>query len=299
MSTHLYVSSNNQLVCLSYHVLSRSSIAIPDKGWVFDNGTVIRMRGGADGACDVRMIHPEKVSNPDRFVSPDAFNAVMAASSHRHLALAAGTTIYLVRHGHAGHNEPSASLQEARDADLTATGIQQAEDAGRAVVADAAAQVLELDALGAVSARCSDLQRTMHTCRIVLDHFPPHARPAKCQVCIEARENTRPIGGVHHWQADSALRRIAVDPFVPVEQLRALAPGKSDQDLERLRAENLPRNDPVGNWEQCIKRVGELELDWSDYMAKVRSASAAGKSFGDAASETLFLDVVLRNAQAQ
>jgi hypothetical protein len=34
-------------------------------------------------------------------------------------------------------------------------------------------------------------------------------------------------------------------------------------------------------------------------MAKVRSASAAGKSFGDAASETLFLDVVLRNAQAQ
>jgi hypothetical protein len=292
MRTHLYVSSNNQLVCLSYHVLSRSGIAIPAKGWVFDNGTVIRMCGGADGACDVRMIHPEKVSNPDRFVSPDAFNAVMAASSHRHLALAAGTTIYLVRHGHAGHNEPSASLQEARDADLTQTGIQQAEDAGRAVAKDIATR----EDNDVVPVHCSDLFRTMHTAYIIVNCFPPHARPAKCQVCIEARENIRPIGGIHHWQADNILRRIAIDPFVPVEQLRALAPGKSDQDLEKLRAENLPRNRPVGNWEQCIKSVGELELDWSDYVDKVRRVSA-GESFGDVASKTLFLDVVLRNAQ--
>jgi hypothetical protein len=291
MSTHLYVSSNNQLMCLSYHVLSRSGIAIPDKGWVFDNGTVIRMCGGADGACEVRMIHPEKVSNPDRFVSPDAFNAVMAASSHRHLALAAGTTIYLVRHGHAGHNDPLATMGQAHDADLTDTGVQQAEYAGHAVAADLAKRADRV-----VSVYCSDLNRTMHTANIVVGCLPPNLRPAKCQVCIESRENTRPIGGIHHWQVESLLRRIAIDPFVPVEQLRALAPGKSDQDLERLRVENLPRNDPVGNWKQCIKRVGELELDWSDYIAKVSSASAAGKSFGDAASETLFLDVVLRNA---
>jgi broad specificity phosphatase PhoE len=291
MSNFLYVSSNNQLLCLAYNVLTRAGIPVPEKGWVLDNGAVLRLRGSASG-CEVRMIHPEKVSNPDRFVSLEDFNAVMATSSHAHLAIPAGSTIYLVRHGHALHNEPSTPLQDARDADLTPTGIIQAHDAGRVVAADAAQH-----SAGAFSVHCSDLVRTMHTCAIILQHFPPHTRPATCSVCLEARENTRPIGGVHHWQADNPLRRVAIDPFLSLEELRALAPGKSDAEVERLRAENLPRNDPVGAWEQCIKSTGELGLDWSDYIAKVQRARADGKTFGDAASETLFLDIVLRNAQ--
>jgi broad specificity phosphatase PhoE len=288
MSSFLYVSSNNQLVCLAYHVLSRSGIPIPPKIWVFDNGTVIRIRG-----CEVRMLHPPQVSDPDRFVTPEAFNAVMGASPHPHLALPPGTSVYLVRHGHAAHNDPSATLSLARDADLTPLGIEQAHDAGRAIAADA----LEQQGPAAFSAYCSDLLRTMRTCAIIIASLPPPARPATCKVCIEARENTRPIGGVHHWQLDNPLRRIAIDPFLALQHLRALAPGRSDEDIERMRVENLPRNDAVGQWELCIKSIGEVVLDWSDYAAKVRSALAQGRTFGDAASETLFLDVVLRNAQ--
>lgn len=291
MRVQLYVTSNNQLVCLAHEVLHRSGIAVP-KGWVFDNGTVIRMRGAADGgAAHIQMIHPKAVSNPDRFVSPEAFNEVMAAAR---VVLPAGSTVYLARHGHAGHNEPAASLQDAHDALLTAAGTEQARLAGAAVDGDLHGQDVV-----AFAAFCSDLIRTMYTCSIILRQLhscPSHILPKKCTVCIEARENIRPIGGVHHWQADNPLRRVAIDPFAALEQLRLLAPDKTDDAIERLRVENLPKNNPL-DADKCITSVEDVAIDWSDYVAKVQAASAAHKTFGDAASETLFLDVVLRNAQ--
>jgi hypothetical protein len=291
MKVQLYVSSNNQLVCLCSHVLSRAAAPLPS-GWVFDNGTVIRMAAPPDCApARIHMIHPRAVSNPDRFVSPEAFNEAMARSS---LVLPPQTTVYLVRHGHAAHNEPSASPQDAHDAHLTATGTEQARLAGVAVNEDL--QGLDISALAVFS---SDLLRTMQTAAAVLPQLhacPQHLRPTQLAVCIEARENTRPIGGVHHWQVDNPLRRVAIDPFCSLEQLRLLAPGKTDEQIERLRVENLPKNDPL-DWDKCIKSVAHLEIDWREYESKVRRARAGGRTFGDAASETLFLDIILRNAQ--
>jgi hypothetical protein len=291
MKVQLYVSSNNQLVCLCCHILSRAGLPAP-AGWVFDNGTVIRMAAAPDGApARIHMIHPRAVSNPERFVSPEVFNEAMAGAS---LVLPPQTTVYVVRHGHAAHNEPSASLQDAHDAHLTATGTQQAALAGSAVNED----LLSVD-MSALSLYSSDLLRTMHTAAAILDQLhacPLHLRPTHLAVCIEARENTRPIGGVHHWQVDNPLRRVAIDPFCALEQLRLLAPGKTDEQIERLRVENLPKNDPL-DWDKCIKHVAHMEVDWCEYERKVRSARAAGATFGDAAAETLFLDVILGNAQ--
>jgi hypothetical protein len=65
-----------------------------------------------------------------------------------------------------------------------------------------------------------------------------------------------------------------------------------------MLVENMPKNDPLGSWEQCVKRLGDMDIDWGDYVAKVGRAKAEGKTFGAAASETLFLDVILRNAQS-
>ncbi len=114
------------------------------------------------------------------------------------------------------------------------------------------------------------------------------------------RRPQTPIGGVHHWQEANPLRRVAIDPFVDVELLRQLAPGKADDVLERMRVENLPKNDPL-EADKCIQSVEhssglQLALDWRDYVGKVQRAKAEHKTFGDAASETLFLDVILRNA---
>lgn len=294
MKVQVYVTSNNQLVCLSNHVLSRAGVAVPS-GWVFDNGAVIRMRALAQGGSEIRMIHPHAVSNPQRYVSPQTFNEAMAAAT---LAMPPESCVYVVRHGHAAHNEPAASVAEAHDAHLTPAGMQQAADCGRAIFEDARGLLGSSHAACTLAAFSSDLFRTMQTCRLLLDHFPPAMRPSKCTVCIEARENTRPIGGVHHWQSHDPLRRVAIDPFLPLEQLMPLAPGKTREEVERMRAENLPKNDPLGNGQLCVKRLGDMDIDWGDYVAKVGRAKAEGKTFGAAASETLFLDIILRNAQS-
>ncbi len=249
------------------------------------------MKALAQGGSDIRMIHPQTVSNPQRYVSPETFNEVMAAAV---LQMPPECTVYVVRHGHAAHNDPAASLSEAHDGNLTCTGMQQAEDCGRAIFEDARG----LPGASVFDAFSSDLFRTMQTCGVVLDQCPQAMRPSKCTVCIEAHEYTRPIGGVHHWEPHNPLRRVALDPFLPLEQLLPLAPGKSREEVERLRVENLPKNDPLGSWEQCVKRLGELEIDWGDYIAKVGRAKAEGQTFGTAASETLFLDIILRNAQS-
>jgi len=294
MRAHIYVTSNNQTFNLFANVLRRSGLPVPSNV-VFDNGTVIRiMRGAADGYY-VSMINPEKVSNPDRFIMPEAFNKIMAASGHQHLNLPVGTVAYIVRHGHAGHNDPKTSVEDARDADLTDLGRTQAQEAGQAIATDA----LQLGVV-LVKAYCSDLVRTMQTADVIVNQFPEHIRPKRCKVCIEAHESTRPIGGDHHWEEDDLLRAVAMDASLSIEDLRSLfKEGTEDAKIERARVENWARNDPVCNWDQCIKRVGDLDIDWSEYIAKVQKAKDEGKTFGDAAAETLFLDVIISNAHKQ
>jgi hypothetical protein len=116
-------------------------------------------------------------------------------------------------------------------------------------------------------------------------------------VCIETHENSRLIGYEHHWQLDNPLRKVAIDPFLPLEELQVLAPGKPKDVLERMNIENSPKNDPIGNPDKCIKRIGNLEIDWTTYIKKLTKAKEEGKTYGQAASATLLLDVILENAQ--
>lgn len=295
MRAHLYVFSNNQCFNLFANMLHRSGVQVPEN-WVYDNTATIRvMNGGPDGYF-VTMIYPGVVSNTSRFISPEAFNAALAASGHKHLDIPKDKVIYFCRHGHGLHNIPETSAKDARDAKLTELGIKQALQAGQVIAADALQ-------LGVVELKVyfSDLIRTMETAYHIVKQFPEHMRPKRGEVCIESHEATRPIGGKHHWSLDDLLRRIAMDPYAPIEALRELAPGKTDAEIERMRVENWAINDPIGDPENCIKCIGDhefsLEIDWSDYVAKLQEAKAKGETFGDAASKTLFIDIVLRNAR--
>jgi hypothetical protein len=323
MKGQLYLSSNNQLVCLSNHILSRAGRPIPT-GWVFDNGTILKIVGLESGKSHISMIHPLVVSNPARFVSLEKVNAAFAGVS---LPIPAGTVIYLGRHGHAGHNEPAATLIDSHDASLTSTGIAQAREMGKAIFDDAHYKNISI-----FRAYCSDLRRTMETCNVILEYFQYELRQFhalsgmplsrfsmrwtshasirigdedtigtdsihSCQVCIQARENIRAIGAEHNWQVDNPLRELAIDPFRSLEDLRVLAPGKPDDVIDRMRVENLPKNDPIGNPDACVKRIGHLEIDWTDYIDILTRAKEAGESFGQAASKKLLLDVILENAQ--
>lgn len=308
MKGQFYNTSNNQLVCLSNHILSRSGLPIP-KGWVFDNGAVVKLMENR-----VEMIHPRVVSNPDRFISPKAFNDAFVGVS---LPIPTDTVVFVGRHGHAGHNDPAATLVEAHDAVLTPTGETQARDAAKAILADE-----HYRQITHFQAYCSDLRRTMDTCSIFLDEIQQELRrfhalsgmPLSqfsmrwsndtigvdtvhtCEVCIELHEYSRLIGYDHHWQVDNPLRKVAIDPCLSAEELQVLAPEKSLEVIERMRIENSPKNDPCGKPEECLTRTGNLKIDWSVYTDKLNRAKAQGKTYGDAAAEKLLLDVILENA---
>jgi hypothetical protein len=305
----LYNTSNNQLVCLSNHILSRSGLPIPT-GWVFDNGTVLKLLNNS-----VKMIHPLVVSNPVRFVSPKTFNDAFVGVS---LEMPTDTVVFVGRHGHGGHNDPAATLFEAHDAVLTPTGETQARDAAKAILADE-----HYRQLTHFRAYCSDLRRTMDTCRIFLDEIQQELRrfhalsgmPLSqfsmrwsddtigvdtvhtCEVCIESHEYSRLIGYDHHWQVDNPLRKVAIDPFLSAEELQVLAPEKPIDIIKRMRIENLPKNDPRGKPDECLTRIGNLKIDWRAYADKLNRAEAEGKTYGQAASEKLLLEVILENAQ--
>jgi len=287
---HAYITSNNITFQVVANILFRSDQPVPEN-WVFDNGTVLCIKSVTSGYT-VSMIHPNPVSNEKRFISCEAFNEVLKTSDHKHLEIPSGNIVYLVRHGQALHNLTETSAEDARDAILTDIGIEQAVNSGKAT----AIHALE-HGVSNLQIFCSDLVRTMITADEFVKQFPDHLRPKVCKVCIEAHESIRAIGGKHHWQQDSRLRRIANNPYATIDQLGEIAPGKSVKELERLRDENFPRNNPIENRDECIRRVGDLELDWSDYIRKLTQGKELGMTFGDVASETLFLDVIINNSQ--
>jgi len=281
------------------------------------------MVGLDGGRSHIEMIHPPTVSDPERYVSRDKFNAKFADAS---LKIPTGIVIYLARHGRAGNNKSNATRIEAHDASLTPDGVEQAQQLGKAIFNDEHFKNITI-----FQSYCSDLLRTMETCNAILEQFQEELRqfhalsgmplsrfsmrwslPVQgdaaadtvgidtihpCQVCIESHENSRLIGYDHRWEIENPLRKIAIDPFLSVEELRVLAPGKPDDVIEIMRLENSPKSDPIGNWDACVKRIGHLDIDWTDYIAKLTRAYAEGKTFGEAASAKILLDIMLENAQ--
>jgi hypothetical protein len=280
--TTLIVSSNNQVTCAVNRTLEAAGIEVPS-GWVFDNGTVIEITGLGE-TCHVEMIHPKEVSDPGRFVSLETFNEKFKGELAIPLPL--GKTKYVVRHGHAGHNDPDATLEQSHDASLTAKGRNQAKQSGLAILERSQGNLPNL------KVEFSDLLRTMETAETVLEQFPEEVRVKKGLVRIEARENNRPIRGIHFWERGNPMREFAIDPFASLDKLRLLAPGKTDAELTKMQIENRPKNDPVGNWEGCVQQIGELTIDWSIYKAKLEQAYAEGKTFGQAASEKTLFDII-------
>jgi hypothetical protein len=278
------------LTRLVYQVLSRSGKCIPEKGWVFDNGTVVKIKRNGDRSITVEMIHPNPVSNIARFVSLEDFND--AFQGEVVLDIPINSVIFLVRHGHAGHNEPTASIEQAHDASLTEKGIEQAVKAGQAIRADTDVASGEHE----LFIYCSDLLRTMQTAKIVSDQLPEENRPKSVTVLIQAREYSRPIGGEHYWMDGDSRIQIAMDPFLPIEKLHVLASRKTDDEIRRMVIENCPKNDPIGNWTKCIKEIDGFQIDWTRYIDVLTKGTAKGKTFGQIASEKSFLDVIIENA---
>jgi len=290
MTIFLYITSNNQLTRFVYQVLVRSGKCIPQKGWVFDNGTVIKIKRNSNGSITVEMIHPIVVSDSARFVSLKDFNDAFEGNVVFDIPL--NSVVFLIRHGHARHNERTASVEEAHDAHLTQKGMEQAVKAGQAIYADP-------DVLGTehrVLIHCSDLLRTMETSKIVLDQLPEKIQPRFVTVVIQAREYSRPIGGPHYWKHGDLLIETAMDPFLPIEKLRVLAPTKTDDEIQKMVIENRPKNDPIKNLDECIKEIKGLLIDWTRYIDVLTKGTAEGKTFGQIASETSFLDVIIENA---
>jgi hypothetical protein len=276
-------TSNNAMVGLSYEALSRAGVEIPT-GWVFDNASVVKMMGNPDGSSNITMIHPKKVSDETRFLSPEKFNQTFQGAS---LKMKPGKVRLVLRHGHAGHNDRDATLDIAHDAYLTPTGIEQMLAAGRAIVDDPDfAQISE-----PLDFKTSDLRRTWQSAFLVRSLFPRALQPQKATIRIEAHEYIRAIGYEHHWRQSDPLRELAIDPYRSVAELQVLAPDKSPEQIKRMLVENLPKNDPLGNWEKCDKEYMGMELDWSEYVAKLQT----GKTFGQAASERTLLDVILED----
>jgi len=283
MYTTIIVTSNNRVACTVNSILELSGLELPDN-WVYDNGCVLKFEGLND-TIRLTMIHPEQVSNPDRFISKEKFNDKF--KNELPIKMPLGNIKYLVRHGYAGHNEFSATNEQAHDAALTSTGIIQAKNSGLAIVKDSKGILPNLEV------KCSDLYRTMQTIEYVLLELSEEQRIDTCEVCIEARENSRPIGGLQHWRKDDPLTEIAIDPTISLDQLRLLAPSKTDVELERMRIENRPKNDPIKNWNECLKKVNWLNIDWSKYIEKLTKGYAEGKTFGQIASQNTLLEIII------
>jgi hypothetical protein len=280
--TTIIVTSNNQLTCAVNRTLEAAGIEVPC-GWVFDNGTVVEFTG-LGKTCRVEMIHPKEVSDPARFVSLEKFNETF--NGELAIPLPLGKTKHIVRHGHAGHNEPEATLDVSHDASLTAKGRNQAKQSGLAILERSQGNLPNL------KVEFSDLLRTMETAETILQQFPEEKRVDTGLVRMEARENNRPIRGTHFWKKDDPMREFAIDPFTSLDKLRLLAPGKTDAELLRMQIENRPKNNPLGNWEGCVQKIGELSIDWSVYKAQLEKAYAQGKTFGQAASEKTLFDII-------
>ena len=290
MTIYIYITSNNQMTRFTYQNLSRSGKCIPQKGWVFDNGTVIKIKRNSDGSIEVKMIHPMEVSNKVRFVSLEEFNDAFQGDIM--FDIPPNSVIFLIRHGHAGHNVLEASLNDAHDAHLTEKGIEQAIEAGKAICADPDVSTGKHEFF----MYCSDLLRTMTTAKIISDQLPEAIRPKFVTVLIQAREYSRPIGGPHYWKDGDLRIQTAMDPFLPIEELRVLAHGKTDDEIRRMVIENLPKNDPIKNWDECIKEIDGFAIVWTRYIYVLTKGTAEGKTFGQIASEMSFLDVIIENA---
>jgi hypothetical protein len=289
MKIFVYITSNNQLTRLVYQLLSRSGKDIP-KGWVFDNGTVIKIKRNSDGSITVEMIHPIAVSDAVRFVSLKDFNYAFEGKVVFNVPL--NSVVFLIRHGHAGHNERAASIKEAHDAALTPKGIQQAVEAGQAIRADVDVAKGEHKVL----IYCSDLLRTIQTAKFVSDQLPEDIQPKFVTVLIQAREYSRPIGGEHYWKDGDLRIQIAMDPFLRIKKNRVLDPTKTIKEILRMVIENHPKNNPIRNWDECIKEIDGFQIDWTRYINVLTKGTAEGKTFGQIASETSFLDVIIENA---
>ena len=282
MTTTILGTSNNRIICLVNLILDKVDMDIPS-GWVIDNGSTFKIEGFGE-TSRITMIHPEEVSNATRFTSKETFNKKF--NCELAIPMLLGNTTYVVRHGHAGHNDPSATLIEAHDAPLTLLGKDQAKKSGEAILKESCGVLPNL------KLKSSDLFRTMETVEIILNELPEDQRTYTCGVCIEARENSRPIGGLHHWKRDDPLTEISIDPTISLEQLRLLAPGKTDTELNRMLIENCPRNDPIKKSDDCLRQINEVTVDWSLYEKKLTEGYAVGKTFGQIASEKTLFDII-------
>jgi len=278
----LFVTSNNQGICTLNHIAENAGLEIPT-GWVLDNATTIEINGLGE-TCTVQMIHPLKVTDPDRFVSLEKVNEKFKGELP--IPLAIGKKKLVMRHGQAGHNVSTATLNESHDASLTSLGREQAINSGIAIYKHSGGHLSNL------KAHCSDLLRTMETAELILQQFPEDLRVDTCEVCIEAHENTRAIGAEHHWKKNDPLREIAIDPYVSLDKLELIAPTKTEEQRKKMRIENLPKNDPIGNESECIKEINGMKIDWSVYVAKLKKGYAEGKTFGQVASEKTLFEII-------
>jgi hypothetical protein len=278
----IIVTSNNQLTCTVNHISDAAGLDILEN-CVFDNGTVISIEGFGE-TSKIEMIHPLEVSNPSRFTSLEKFNDKF--KDPLPIPLSMGTQKYVVRHGVAGHNDPKTSMTDAHDASITSIGREQAGNSGRAILKRSRGVLPNL------KAKSSDLKRTWETMDEILQQFPEDQRTDTCEVCIEARENSRAIGGKHHWQINNPLREFAIDPFISSDKLKELAPGKSPEENERMRIENLPKNDPFGKPDDCVRKINDLKIDWSVYLEKLTKGYASGKTFGQIASDKTLFEII-------
>ena len=282
MATELYVTSNNRLACTVNLILDEAGLDTPGN-WVHENGAVVKIEGLGETSRIV-MIHPDEVSNPTRYVSKETFNDKF--KNELPIAMPLGKKAYVVRHGFAEHNDPDASIEQAHDAHLTELGRTQARKSGIAILKDSGGFLPYL------KSKSSDLVRTMETIDEILQQFPENQRTDTCEVCIEARENHRAINAPQHWKKNDPLTEMAIDPCISLENLRLLAPGKSNTQLERIRVENCSKNDPIKNKDACTKKINGLNIDWSVYEEKLTRGYATGKTFGQIASEKTLFEII-------
>jgi hypothetical protein len=282
MSTTIIGTSNNRVTCTVNLISEAAGLEITD-GWVYDNGTTLVVEGLGD-TSRISMIHPTTVSNPDRFVCREKFNEKF--KNDLPIPLEVGKKKIVVRHGFAGHNDPNATLQQSHDASLTELGLTQASNSGKAIVE------YTKGVLPNLTVKSSDLVRTMETIERILQEIPEDQRTDTCEVCIEARENSRPFKGTHHWKRDDPLTEKAIDPTISLENARLLAPGKTDPEVEKMCIENRPRNDPIKDWDACTKKINGLNIDWTVYKQKLTNGYAAGKTFGQIACEKTLFDII-------
>ena len=59
-----------------------------------------------------------------------------------------------------------------------------------------------------------------------------------------------------------------------------------------MRIENLPKNDPFGKPDDCVREINGLTIDWSVYLEKLRKGYATGKTFGQIASEKTLFQII-------